>query len=181
VAERPDLVVLSGDEGQPVRELEAARLPDHLDRLFRAALALSGSQHDAEDLVQETYARVLRKPRLLRHEDDAAYLLRALRNTWIGWRSSAHARRSVPLSPDRLEFVADPGADPQGSTLDARQAFAAVAELSPPLRETIVAVDVMGLSYREAARALRVRIGTVMSRLHRARESVETAVEGVAG
>ena len=163
-----------------VRQLEPARLPDHLDRLFRSALALSGSPHDAEDLVQETYARVLQRPRMLRHEDDGAYLMRALRNVWINWGQSAHSRRSVPSDPERLEFVADPGADPQGLALDARECFAAVAELSEPLREAIVAVDVMGLSYKEAARALHVRKGTVMSRLHRAREAVERAVAGPA-
>jgi RNA polymerase sigma-70 factor, ECF subfamily len=167
-------------QSPPVRELEAARLPDHLDRMYRAALALCGTRHDADDLVQETYARVLRRPRLLRHEDDGAYLLRALRNTWINSRTSAHARRSVPLDPERLEFVEDPGGDPQASALAAREAFAAVAELSPSLRETIVAVDVMGLSYKEAARALRVRKGTIMSRLHRAREAVADALEEVA-
>jgi RNA polymerase sigma-70 factor, ECF subfamily len=161
------------------RELDVARLPDHLDRLFRAALALCGSRHDAEDLVQETYARVLRRPRLLRHHDDGAYLLRALRNTWINTRTSAHARRSVPMDPERLEFVEDPGSDPQTSALEAREAFAVVAELSPRLRETIVAVDVMGLSYAEAARALRVRKGTIMSRLHRARAAVAEALEWV--
>jgi RNA polymerase sigma-70 factor, ECF subfamily len=159
-----------------VRELEVARLPDHLDRMFRAAMALCGSRHDAEDLVQETYARVLRRPRFLRREDDAAYLMRALRNTWINLRSSGHARRSVPFEPDRLEFVADRTADPQTTALEARDAFAAVAELSPPLRETIVAVDVMGLSYKEAARVLRVRPGTIMSRLHRARDAVADAL-----
>ena len=165
-----------GGDGAVMRELDVAHLPDHLDRLFRAAYALCGSRHDAEDLVQETYARVLKRPRFLRHEDDGAYLLRALRNTWINLRNSAHARRSVPLEPERLEFVDDPKADPQESTLDARAAFAAVAELSPPLRETIVAVDVMGLSYKEAARALRVRPGTIMSRLHRARDAVAGAL-----
>jgi RNA polymerase sigma-70 factor (ECF subfamily) len=168
----------AGAEPDTTRRLEPARLPDHLDRLFRSALALSGSPHDAEDLVQETYARVLRKPRMLRHEDDQAYLLRALRNVWINWRQSAHSRRSVPLEPERLDFVTDPGADPQEHPLDARECFAAVADLSEPLREAIVAVDVMGLSYKEAASALRVRRGTVMSRLHRARQAVERAVEG---
>jgi hypothetical protein len=57
----------AGQDGK--RLLEAARLPDHLDRLLRSALALCGSPHDAEDLVQETFARVLRRPRLLRHEE----------------------------------------------------------------------------------------------------------------
>ena len=56
--------------------------------------------------------------------------------------------------------------------------LAAIAELSEPLRHTIVAVDVVGLSYKEAARSLRTRTGTVMSRLHRAREQVCAALEG---
>ena len=65
------------------RTLDPARLGDHLDRLYRAAWALCGSREDAEDLVQETYARVLAGPRLLRNEDDLGYLLRALRNTFL--------------------------------------------------------------------------------------------------
>jgi RNA polymerase sigma-70 factor (ECF subfamily) len=174
----PDRNKTAGQADGQARELEVARLPDHLDRLFRAAFALSGNRHDAEDLVQETYAQVLRRPRVLRNEDDSAYLMRALRNIWISWGRSAHARRSVPLEPDRLDFFADSAAAPQETAVAAREAFAAVAELSPPLRETIVAVDVMGLSYKEAARALRVRKGTIMSRLHRAREAIATNLEG---
>jgi hypothetical protein len=53
------------------RTLDPARLGDHLDRLYRAAWALCGSREDAEDLVQDTYTRVLARPRLLRHEDEA--------------------------------------------------------------------------------------------------------------
>ncbi len=170
----------AGQATGQARVLDVARLPDHLDRLFSAAFALSGSRYDAEDLVQETYAQVLRRPRLLRNEDDGAYLMRALRNTWISWGRSAHAQRSVPLEPEKLDFVAYSPTAPQETALAAREAFAAVAELSPPLRETIVAVDVMGLSYKEAAHALRVRQGTIMSRLSRAREAVATTLEGVA-
>jgi hypothetical protein len=57
------------------RQLDRERLGDHFDRLFRAAWALCGSREDAEDLVQETYARVLRKRRLLHGDDDLGYLL----------------------------------------------------------------------------------------------------------
>ena len=64
----------------PLRRLDPEDLGDHLDRLYRAAWALCGRREDAEDLVQETYARVLARPRWLRREDDFAYLLRALRN-----------------------------------------------------------------------------------------------------
>src|SRR6266508_444781 len=66
-------------EARMARRLDAARLGDHLDRLYRAAWALCGSREDAEDLVQETYARILARPRVLRREDDLGYLLRALR------------------------------------------------------------------------------------------------------
>ena len=58
------------------RQLDPGSLGDHIDRLYRAAWGLCGSHAEAEDLVQETFARVLQKPRLLRSEDDLGYLLR---------------------------------------------------------------------------------------------------------
>jgi RNA polymerase sigma-70 factor (ECF subfamily) len=170
----------SQERGSEVRRLDVARLPDHIDRLFRAAYALCGTRHDAEDLVQETYARVLRRPRFVRQDGDLAYLLRALRNTWISLARSSGAARAVPASPETLEFVTDPHADPAASGLDARAAYAAISGLSPPLRDAIIAVDVVGLSYSEAARALRIRRGTVRSRLFRAREQVADKLEEVA-
>lgn len=160
------------------RLLEADRLPDHADRLFRAAYALCDTRHDAEDLVQETYARVLRRPRWIRRDGDLGYLLRVLRNTWSAMRRSQAARpRTVELG-EQIEWVADPGADPGATALELRIAYDAIRELSDPLREAIIAVDIVGLSYRQAARALRVREGTIMSRLHRARERVADRVEG---
>src|SRR3989442_9621032 len=59
------------------RALDPGRLGDHIDRLYRAAWALCGSREDAEDLVQETFVRVLARPRFLRKEDDVGYLLGA--------------------------------------------------------------------------------------------------------
>jgi RNA polymerase sigma-70 factor, ECF subfamily len=160
------------------RLLHADRLPDHAERLYRAAYALCDTRHDAEDLVQETYARVLRRPRFVRRDGDLAYLLRALRNTWIAMHRAKDARpRTVELAEDG-HWVADAGSDPGISALEVSVAYDAMRELSDPLREAIVAVDVVGLSYRQAARALRIREGTVMSRLSRARERVAAALEG---
>src|SRR5262249_61475560 len=89
------------------RPLDPARLGDHIDRLYRAAWALCGSREDAEDLVQETYARVLARPRMLQREDDLGYLLRALRNTFLNQRrDSARRVQSVQL-PDQLDLVED--------------------------------------------------------------------------
>jgi RNA polymerase sigma-70 factor, ECF subfamily len=156
----------------PKRLLDSGRLGDHIDRLYRAAWALCGSPEDAEDLVQETYTRVLARPRLLRNEDDLGYMLRALRNTFLTQKRSERRRlRPFPL-PDQLDLVPDTRARQPETALEAAELFAAVAALPDEFRDVLVAVDIAGLSYKEAARALRIREGTVMSRLYRARQKV---------
>ena len=163
------------------RPLDPTRLGDHLDRLYRAAWALSGSREDAEDLVQETYARVLARPRFLRNEDDLGYLLRALRNTFLNVKRSERRRlRPGPL-PDELDLMADPHAREPEAVLEAAEVYAAVSALPGDFRDVLVAVDITGLSYKEAARALRIREGTVMSSLYRARQQVVRALEGNSG
>jgi RNA polymerase sigma-70 factor (ECF subfamily) len=158
--------------------LDAARLGDHLDRLYRAAWALCGSREDAEDLVQEMYAHVLARPRLLRNEDDLGYLLRALRNTFLNQKRAESRRPRPDPLPDQLDLVADPKALQPQAALEAGELYAAVAALPPDFRDVLVAVDITGLSYKEAARALRIREGTVMSRLYRARQQVVRRIDG---
>jgi RNA polymerase sigma-70 factor, ECF subfamily len=169
----------SAARSQPVeRTLDPARLGDHLDRLYRAAWALCGSREEADDLVQETYARLLARPRLLRNEDDLGYLLRALRNTFLNQKRTESRRlRPGPL-PDQLDLVADPRARQPQAALEAGELYAAIASLPADFRDVLVAVDITGLSYKEAARALRIREGTVMSRLYRARQQVVRRFEG---
>ena len=163
------------------RALDPARLGDHLDRLYRAAWALSGSREDAEDLVQETYVRILARPRVIRHEDDLGYLLRALRNTFLNQKRAESRRvRSAPL-PDTLDLVEDPRALQPEIAVEAAEVYAAIAGLPDDFRDVLVAVDVAGLSYKETARAFRIREGTVMSRLYRARRQVVRRVEGGSG
>jgi RNA polymerase sigma-70 factor, ECF subfamily len=155
-----------------VRRLDPERLPEHLDRLFRAAWALCGSSHEAEELVQETCARVLSKPRLLRGDDELAYLVRVLHNTFIS-NLRAAARRPVlePLDTEADAVDARTGSRPEEAA-DARLVYTAIAELRHEYRDVVVAVDVAGLTYREAAKALGLPEGTVMSRLYRARKQV---------
>jgi RNA polymerase sigma-70 factor, ECF subfamily len=154
-------------------QLDPARLGDHLDRLYRAAWGLCGSREDAEDLVQETYARVLARPRFLRREEDLAYLLRALRNTFLAGRRGLRAQSvQVPLE-DELDRASSPGPE---EAFDQRRVYGAIAALPPDFRDALVAVDVAGLSYREAARALRVPEGTLTSRLARGRAQVAEAL-----
>jgi RNA polymerase sigma-70 factor (ECF subfamily) len=141
--------------------------------LYRAAWALCGSRHEAEDLVQETFAQVLKRPRLLHSDNNVGYLLRALRNTHIT-RHRAALRRplTVPLvetdsAVDRYAPVA---------SFDVHELMAAIAATPQPYRDTVVAVDVVGLSYREAARHQRTREATIATRLHRGRQHIARAL-----
>ena len=132
---------------------------------------MCGSRQEAEDLVQETFARVLRKPRVLRSEDDIGYLLRVLRNTFISSRRTASRRpREAPM-PETFDLE-DPSAPQPEARIDSQALYAAIAELPDDFRDALVAIDVVGLSYREAARALRAREATITTRLHRARQRV---------
>jgi RNA polymerase sigma-70 factor, ECF subfamily len=166
----------SAGASSPARRLDPDHLGDHLDRLYRAAWALCGSREDAEDLVQETYARVLQKPRILRSGEDLGYLMRVLRNTYFSrLRAAARRPRADPF-PDELDRLEDPSANAPEAALDASELYARIAELPDPFREALVAVDVVGLSYREAARALRVREATITTRLYRARQRLAHAL-----
>ena len=155
-----------------LRQLDPERLGDHLDRLFRAAWALCGSRDDAEDLVQETYERVLRKPRFLRGDDDLGYLLRVLRNTYYSSLRTAGRRPRTDALGDHLDQLEDRTSGDPEAAIEAHEVFSVIASLPTEFREAIVAVDVAGLSYREAARALRVREATITTRLFRARKRV---------
>jgi RNA polymerase sigma-70 factor, ECF subfamily len=151
---------------------------DHIDRLFRVACAMCGSRDLAEELVQETYVKVLSRPRFLRRDDDLGYLVKALKNTWYSHLRDERTRRASSdpgeQSPDELASRTSAG-DPEAS-LEAGEVLAALSELPSPYREAVAAVDIAGLSYAEAARALGVRQGTIMSRVYRGREQVALAV-----
>jgi RNA polymerase sigma-70 factor (ECF subfamily) len=158
------------------RPLDPQHLGDHLDRLYRAAWALCGSREDAEDLVQDTYARVLSKPRMLRSDDDLGYLLRVLRNTHISRHRAAERRPRTEAFPEDRE-PADPRAQLRpDQALEAKDVFAVIAALPPDFRDALIAVDVAGLSYREAGKALGAKEATITSRLHRARRQVMEAL-----
>lgn len=160
------------------RTLDPSTLGDHLDRLFRAAWALAGSREDAEDLVQETYERVLRRPRFVRREDDLAYLYRTLRNTYSNAVRTASRRPRIAADLDGIQ-VASARADSEPElAAESSLVLSATATLPEPMREVLVAVDLVGLSYAEAGRALGIHENTVPSRLARARLKVAEIVEG---
>ena len=133
---------------------------------------MCGSREEAEDLVQETFARVLAKPRMLRSDDDVGYLLRVLRNTWVSRRRAATRRPQTVALPDSSSLLADRSEGKLDARLERMALYDAVAGLPDIFRDVLVAIDVAGLSYRQAADALGVREATITTRLHRARHRV---------
>jgi RNA polymerase sigma-70 factor (ECF subfamily) len=156
----------------PDRQLDPETLGDHLDRLYRAARGLCGSREEAEDLVQETFSRVLRKPRIIRNDDDIGYLLRVLRNTYVSTRRTAARRPQTSALPEDLDIVEDRSSVRPEQRLESQELYTAISALPDDFRDALISIDIVGLSYREAAKALGVREATITTRLHRARQRV---------
>jgi DNA-directed RNA polymerase specialized sigma24 family protein len=114
---------------QTMRTLDPQSLTQHVDRLYRAAWALCGSREDAEDLVQETFTRVLARPRVLSGDDELYYLMRVLRNTFLTSRRTASRR---PITVATLEDVVAADPRPLGQpeqALEMQEVYATIATL----------------------------------------------------
>jgi RNA polymerase sigma-70 factor (ECF subfamily) len=160
-----------------MQRLDPEALGRHLGRLLRTASTLCDSRENAEDLVQETVARVLARPRWLRGGNELAYLTQALRNTFMTSTRTA-ARRPRAVAPFEEFDPADgrTGTRPE-EALIAAQVFPAIAQLPESYRLALVAVDIAGLSYAEAARVLGAPQATITTRLYRARQRVARALD----
>lgn len=160
------------ESGPALRELDPNSLADHMEALYRAARRLCASREDAEDLVQDTLARLLKRPRWVRSGNDRGYLLRALRNTQtMRYRAATRRPSTVPLLDGHSDIVAS-----LVPAFDARELMAAIASAPKLYRDAVVAVDLVGLSYRQAARQLQTREATITTRLHRGRGQVVRAL-----
>ena len=156
-----------------------------LEILYRVALRLTRNGHDAEDLVQDTLLRAYRAIDRFDGRHPRAWLLTILRNTNI---NRARKRRPHLFDDEDQALAAIPAHGADGREGAAEQALdgmvdetivAALRALSGDHRAVVILVDVDGLSYMEAAEILEVPIGTIMSRLHRARRRLRTMLEHV--
>jgi RNA polymerase sigma-70 factor (ECF subfamily) len=164
--------------GSPGRQLDPEALGDHIDRLYRAARSMCASPQDAEDLVQETFAQVLKKPRTLRSRNDLPYLLTTLRNTFISTCRTAARQAQTTDQPDTIELLEDPSIAKPEDQIETGDVYREIAALPPDFRDAVAAIDLIGLSYREAATALQVREATITTRLHRGRQRIARALSG---
>ena len=138
--------------------------------MYRAAWAMCGSREDAEDLVQDTFARVLQRPRVVRG-DDRGYLMQALRNTFATRLRTASRRPRTTAMPDTFEPV-DPRSPAPDRLAESAEVLQAISRLPEDFRMALVAIDIVGLSYAEAGRVLDVPEATITTRLYRARKRI---------
>ena len=150
-------------------------LPGLLPRLWRFALRLTRNLADAEDLLQRCCVRALERRQQYRPGSALpSWLFAIMHSVWLNELRALQRRREASLDGEAaytLDEVPAPCGDPEQSLLY-RQVVAAVEQLPEAQRVVMLLVAVEGLSYREAAEVLDVPIGTVMSRLSRARLSV---------
>jgi RNA polymerase sigma-70 factor, ECF subfamily len=142
--------------------------------LNRLAFALTGSRQSAEDLVQESVLRGLRYFDSYRGDDFRAWMAAIMRNL----NRDRPRRTPIPIDDEWLEQIPDPAHDPEQTALahdSAARLRGLVQGLPEPLRDVLVMREFGELSYAQIASALELPIGTVMSRLSRARDDLRAA------
>jgi RNA polymerase sigma-70 factor (ECF subfamily) len=157
-----------------LRRFEQVMLP-HLGAAYNLARWLTRDEHDAEDVVQEAYLRALRFFDGFRGGDGRAWLLAVVRNTCLGWMKGAR-ERGLPAFDEATYSARCAELDPGRLALrraEGERLRAAVDGLPSEFREVIVLRELEGLSYKEIAAATGVPVGTVMSRLARARRRLQ--------
>ncbi len=150
-------------------QFEQIALP-HLDAAFNLARWLTGQQQDAEDVVQEAYLRAFKFFDSYHGGDSRIWLLTIVRNTAYTWLKRNRMQATSAEVDDELPDTEDEG--PESHLLaevDIQQLREALAALPVEFREVVILHDMEGLAYKEIAAVAHIPLGTVMSRLSRAR------------
>lgn len=151
----------------------------HADSVYGLAYRLTGNQQDAEDLTQETFMRVFRSLKSYRPGTFEGWLHRITTNLFLDMVRHRQVIRMEAL-PENYDRVPGTLKTPEQAVDDAMldpDLEIALAELQPDYRAVVVLCDVVGLTYEEIASTLGLKMGTVRSRIHRARSSLRTTLE----
>ncbi len=147
---------------------------EHADRVYRLAYRLSGNQHDAEDLTQETFIRVFRSLQNYQPGTFEGWLHRITTNLFLDM-VRRRGRIRMEALPDDYDRVPADDPNPEQIYHDSRlgpDLQAALDSLPPEFRAAVVLCDIEGLSYEEIGATLGVKLGTVRSRIHRGRQAL---------
>jgi RNA polymerase sigma-70 factor (ECF subfamily) len=148
----------------------------HLDAAYNLARWLAGNDHDAQDVAQEASLRAFRFFGSFRGENARAWLMSIVRNTFYTWlRKNRPLDKSIDINDETMEIedVSANAEEVNPHFADADAVRRAIAELPVDFREIVVLREMEGFSYREIAELAEVPIGTVMSRLARARKLLQ--------
>ena len=159
---------------------EQAVLP-HLDAAYNLARWLIRNDHDAEDLVQDACLRALKSFDGFHGGDPRAWLLTIVRNRCYTWLHENRREELTTAFDEAIHTAEEHSRNPEALLLestDARLVKEALEELPPEFREAIVLRELEGMSYKEIAELCGIPVGTVMSRLARARQRLERYFTG---
>jgi RNA polymerase sigma-70 factor (ECF subfamily) len=165
---------------EELQRFERVVMP-HLGAGYNLARWLTRNDHDAEDVVQDAYLRALRSFDRYRGGDPRSWVLTIVRNTCYTWLRQNRAAATLPAAGEDsvAEIPSDPAAQPEVQFLravDGQLLRAALEALSPEFREVVVLRELEGFSYKEIADIVDVPLGTVMSRLARARRQLQQSL-----
>jgi RNA polymerase sigma factor (sigma-70 family) len=154
---------------------------EHSARVYRLAYRLTGNRHDAEDLTQETFVRVFRSLHTYSPGTFEGWLHRITTNLFLDMARRKQRVRIEPIGDDTdrwssPDLLATPERAFEAANLD-HDVQRALDALPPEYRAAVVLCDIEGLSYEEIAVTLGIKLGTVRSRIHRARARLRVALE----
>jgi RNA polymerase sigma-70 factor (ECF subfamily) len=166
-------------ERNRIARFEQVILP-HLDAAYNLARWLTRSDHDAEDIVQEAYMRAFRFFDGFRGGDSRSWLLTIVRNTCYTWLRQNQAHRTATAFDEEIHSaIGDDASNAETAILqsaDNQLVRQALDDLPVEFREVLVLRELEGLSYKEIARIADIPVGTVMSRIARARKQIEQSL-----
>ncbi|MCO5176305.1 MAG: sigma-70 family RNA polymerase sigma factor [Thermomicrobiales bacterium] len=182
-----DGVICTRNDDASRRDRLEQQALEHIDALYRTALRMTRNAADAEDLVQETYLRAFRSLHQFAEGTNLrAWLFRIMTNTYINEYRKRQRRPSKASLDDLEEFylydhLIDSGVQPGVerpedivlSQLSVDSVVSAIEDLPEEFRQVVLLADVEGFSYRDIASIVDIPIGTVMSRLYRARRRLQ--------
>jgi RNA polymerase sigma-70 factor (ECF subfamily) len=162
-------------EKSVVTRFEELALP-HMEAAYNLARCLTGNDHDAEDVVQESYLRALKFFAAFRGENGRPWLLTIVRNTCYTWLRRNRMGEPTADLDEETQLVDTTTVNPEAMLLAAARTESvqrALEELPVEFREIVILRELEGLSYKEIAEIAAIPVGTVMSRLARARARLQ--------
>jgi RNA polymerase sigma-70 factor (ECF subfamily) len=171
------------DDQRKLERFERVVLP-HLDAAYNLARWLTRREHDAEDVVQDATLRALNAMDQFHGGDARCWLLTIVRNACYTWLARNRKHAPAASFDESLHDVATEAADPQlivERACDRDTVRAAIDDLPIEFREVLILRELEGLSYQQVAAVADIPVGTVMSRLARARRRLATALGAAAG